>query len=80
MKTPEAAVTTALLLAAIVGIGDVPAPRDRWEDGWQAALRQPPDGGEGSAVRVAALREPGSEYERGYRDGALHLGARDGSP
>ena len=80
MKTPEAAVTAALLLAAIVGIGDVPAPRERWEDGWQAALRQPPDRGRGSAVRLAALREPGNEYERGYRDGALYLGARDWSP
>ncbi len=80
MNNPEAAVTAALLLAAIVGIGDVPAPRDRWEDGWQAALRQQPDSGRGSALRLAALREPGNEYERGYRDGTAYRGARNWSP
>jgi len=77
MKTPENAVTAAVLLAAIVGIGDVPPPQERWEDGWTAALHERLGEAGGSAVLLAVLREPGTEYERGYRDGAAYLAGHD---
>ncbi len=77
MKTPETAMTAALLLAALVGVGDLPAERDSWQDGWQAALRQAIKGTAGSPVLLAARRDPGSEYERGYRDGAAYLWERE---
>lgn len=77
MNTPETAVTAALLLAAVVGIGDLPGPRDRWPDGWQAALRERAGSATDPAVLLAVLREPSNEFERGYRDGAAYLGERD---